>query len=94
MTLNIIHLPHRVDRLELLKNELITQEIADYRIWDGVLDEEKPFRGIAQAHKRIITWARDQNLHKVMIAEDDVKFTAKGAFKHFLQHEPADYDYI
>jgi hypothetical protein len=92
MTLNIIHLPHRIDRLELLKNDLITQEIVDYRIWDGILDEEKPFRGIAQAHKRIIAWARDQNLPKVMIAEDDIKFTAKGAFKHFLNYEPRDYD--
>ena len=92
MILNIIHLPHRKDRLELLKNELITQEIDDYRIWDGILNAEVPFKGIVQAHKHIVAWARDQKQPLVMIAEDDIKFTAKGAFKHFLRNEPADYD--
>jgi hypothetical protein len=92
MTLNIIHLPYRKDRMELLNNELIEQEISDYRIWNGIIDSEMPFRGISRAHKQIVAWAKDQKYEQVMIAEDDIRFTAKGAFSHFLINEPKDYD--
>lgn len=38
MTLHIIHLPDRKDRLETLKKELEIQSISDYRIWNGIID--------------------------------------------------------
>jgi len=31
MTLNIIHLPHRTDRLDLLQKELDQEKITDYQ---------------------------------------------------------------
>jgi len=90
--LNIIHLSGREDRLELINNQLITQEIVDYKFWEGIVDPENPARGIAKAHKQIVLWAKQQKLTSVMIAEDDVKFTAKGAFDYFKKNEPDDYD--
>lgn len=92
MTINIIHLSHRTDRSETLVYELFSQNITDYKIWEGIIDIEVPFRGIAMAHKNIVKWAKENNLPKVMIAEDDIKFTGDGAFKYFLDNEPSNYD--
>jgi hypothetical protein len=90
--LNIIHLTYRKDRLINLIKELDNQLITDYLIWDGVLDFENPSRGISKAHKQIVQLAQKNNSPSVLIAEDDIKFTAKGAFNYFLQSEPIDYD--
>ena len=89
--LNIIHLSHREDRLKLINNQLITQNITNYRFWEGIVDSENAAKGIAKAHKQIVLWARQENLRSVMIAEDDVKFTAKGAesqTNYFLRSRP------
>ena len=82
MPLHISHLKHRIDRLQLLNNQLFEQNIDYYRLWDGILDEENPKRRIAKAHKQIIEWADNQNLPSIIIAEDDIKFTAPGAFEY------------
>lgn len=51
MTLHIIHLPERQDRLVLLKAELEQQNIQDFRIWEGIRNTENPKKGISIAHK-------------------------------------------
>jgi hypothetical protein len=89
--INVIHLDHRQDRLELLAAELKTQNLKAC-IWPGIPDSKDPKRGISQAHKRIVVWAKEQQLPSVMIAEDDIKFTAPGAFDHFMKNQPADFD--
>lgn len=90
--LNIIHLEHRKDRLELLQKELAEQGIYQYKIWDGIWDRKQPCKGISKSHKQIVKFACDNKLPSIMIAEDDLKFTATGAFQYFLQNEPPDYD--
>jgi hypothetical protein len=90
--LNIIDLPHRIDRLELLNRELQEQQIVDYKIWAGIIDSELPCRGISKAHKVIIKFAKKENLSEILIAEDDIHFTSSGAFKYFLDNKPQDYD--
>lgn len=92
MELNIIHLPSRLDRLQLLENQLDEQKVRDYKIWPGILDNDNPKRGIAKAHKQIIRWAKDQGLDSIIIAEDDLKFTAPGAFAFFIENEPTNFD--
>lgn len=92
MQLHIIHLKERKDRGQLLHKQLIEQNIRNYKIWEGILDKENPKRGIAKAHKQIIKWASNQNLPSVLIAEDDIKFTAIGAFDYFTKNEPNDFD--
>lgn len=91
MELNIIHLPRRLDRKDKLLSELRGQEISEVRWWDGI-EEGLPLRDIARAHKRIVAWAKKERLPSVLIAEDDLAFTAIGAFRHYLQQIPADYD--
>jgi hypothetical protein len=92
MQLHIIHLPQRNDRLKLLKVELQGQNIIDYRIWEGIVDKNIPAKGISQAHKQIVRYAKENQLPEVLIAEDDLKFTAKGAFNFFLKTKPNDFD--
>lgn len=92
MQLNIIHLKHRIDRYQKVLNQLEKQGIKEYVFWDGFRDTEKPSQGIAKAHQRIVAWASKQGLPKVLIVEDDIMFTAKGALTHFLKSEPKDYD--
>ncbi len=92
MQLHIIHLKHRIDRLQQLNNQLFEQNIDHYRLWDGILDEKSPKRRIAKAHKQIIEWAGNQNLPSIVIAEDDIKFTAPGAFEYFIKNEPKEFD--
>jgi hypothetical protein len=90
--LHIIHLPHRTDRWELLQKQLQQQSVRHYRIWDGIRDQESPKRGISKAHKQIVEWAKYQQLPYVLIAEDDIWFSAPGALDYFLIHQPADFD--
>jgi hypothetical protein len=92
MTLHIIHLPRRQDRLQSLSSELATQQVKDFRIWEGVEDPISPYAGIARAHKQIVSFALQQKYPRILIAEDDVKFTAPGALIYFLKNEPPVYD--
>jgi hypothetical protein len=91
MKLNIIHLPERTDRLIILERELIIQGIKDYQIWKAQ-KEPNPITAISKAHKSIVRHAIALNLPSVLIAEDDVHFTAPGAFDHFLRNRPEDFD--
>ena len=92
MRVNIIHLPHRKDRLNSLLNQLNQQKITDYVIWDGIVDPYTTARGISQAHKQIVRYAKENQLSEVLIAEDDLKFTSKGAFNYFLKNKPKNFD--
>lgn len=92
MTVNIIHLPHRLDRRNQILEELACQGIEDYVIWPGLHDLTHPSKGIARAHQQVVSWALDRSLPEILIAEDDLRFTAKGAFQHFLRNVPMDFD--
>src|SRR5262245_60079986 len=92
MKVNIIHLPHRTDRMESLLAQLSCQGITDYTIWNGIIDNNLAAKGISQAHKQIVRHAKENRLPEVLIAEDDLKFTAKGAFRFFLENKPQDFD--
>jgi hypothetical protein len=89
--LHIIHLPDRTDRWTLLLRELEHQGISDYKIWPGV-KTARPSVGIAMAHQQIVKWAARENLQEITIAEDDVLFTADGAFTYYLQSKPSTFD--
>ena len=92
MQFNVIHLPNRIDRWSLIQKEISDQKISDVRFWNGIIDNTLPCRGISRAHKQIVTWARDQDYEEVLIAEDDIRFTALGAFQYFLKNKPTDFD--
>lgn len=90
--LHIIHLPERTDRWDLLQHELQEQQVTNYRIWAGIRDCECPQRGISKAHKQIIAWSKACGFPTVLIAEDDIAFSAPGALDCFLKQQPADFD--
>lgn len=92
MKLNIIHLSHRTDRMDLLLEQLKQQDISDYSIWNGIIDKKITARGICRAHKQVVQFAKENQLPEVLIAEDDLKFTSKGAFTFFLKNKPSDFD--
>lgn len=81
----------RSERLPVLKNELEQQGITNYQFWDGVyLPSIKA--SINAAHKQIVKYAQLAEFGRVVICEDDIKFTAPGAYKFFLNQIPEDYD--
>ena len=92
MRLNIIHLPQRLDRLRILQQELDSQNIKDFKIWDGIIDQDIPHVGISRAHKQIVKYAKVEGLSEILIAEDDLCFTSKGAFEFFLENKPLEFD--
>jgi len=92
MNINIIHLPHRIDRLALLQIELANQNITQYTIWSGIVDSILTCRGISSAHKQIVQYAFDRNLPEILIGEDDLHFTSNGAFNYFLDNKPEKFD--
>ena len=91
-SMHIIHLPHRIDRFNLLMDELRVQQIAHRRIWDGVMDKEYPAHGILKAHQQVVSYAKEEALKQITIAEDDIRFTAKQAYRYYLSNQPDDFD--
>lgn len=91
MSLNIIHLETRSDRWSLLIKEIQKQGITDYKISPGIRTPQ-PRTGISLSHKQIVAFAQASGQPKVVIAEDDLKFTARNSYQYFLDHIPADFD--
>lgn len=89
---NVIHLPEREDRKERFIEEFARQGVYDYKVWPGVRNIHATFAGISSAHKQIVSHAKRTGLEKILIAEDDLRFTSTDSFKFFLENEPADYD--
>lgn len=92
MVLNIIHLPHRFDRLALLQRELESENITEVRIWGGIICIENPCTGISRAHKQVVQYAMESNLPEILIGEDDLHFSSRGAFNYFMHQKPIEYD--
>lgn len=92
MKLHIVHLPRRKDRKKVLLNELKEQGITQYRIWNGIEDPKNVFKGLVKAHKQVVEYAKLEKLSSILIVQDDIRFTAKGAFEYFLNNVPADFD--
>ncbi|HET7118429.1 MAG TPA: hypothetical protein VFI29_18175 [Hanamia sp.] len=90
--INIIHLPHRIDRKQSIIRELSEQGISRFKFWQGFLNSRDPAFGISESHKQIVQDAKNRKLATVIIAEDDIYFTAPGAFNYFCENQPLDYD--
>lgn len=61
------------------------------RFWEGE-HEKIAKKGISRAFKKVIRWAKENNLPEVIIAEDDMVLTAPGAWQYYLDNKPADFD--
>lgn len=86
LTANIIHMPARADRMENIVKQS-TEQGFEYVLWPAQkpVEREKTCAAISRAHKQIVRHAKDTKLREVLIMEDDVRFTAPGAFDYFME---------
>lgn len=88
MTLHVITLKQRfVDVAQEMRSHKINA-----RFWSGFTDSN-PKSNISRSHKKIVAYAKQEGLDKVIIAEDDIKFTHPKSFDYFLSQIPKDNDY-
>lgn len=92
MKLNIIYDARRVEKHEPLIKELEGQGITDFEIWPCLMFPDVVF-SINSSHKMIVRMAKEQGLPEVCIGEDDLQFTAPGAWEYFLSQKPAIKEY-
>lgn len=90
--LNAISLPHRTDRLQSFLEQMNRQNIA-FKMWEGNTDTDNPIININKAHKKIIRDAKEKNLPRVHVCEDDVLFSCDGAWKYYLSKIPSSFDF-
>ncbi|MBK9479942.1 MAG: hypothetical protein IPP56_13545 [Bacteroidetes bacterium] len=94
MTLHILHPKSRLDRYELLVKQLQSQQITDFKLWDNKIGQSMRERRmlINSGHRKIVQYAKDNKLPKIIVAENDITFTDSGAWDYYLANEPKDYD--
>lgn len=88
---HVINLPARTERLRNFEIQATEQKF-EYKVWDGIIDLAATFRGISNAHKKIIMYAKTRGLRQICIAEDDCRFTNVGAWDYFIKNIPLKYD--
>ncbi len=91
MKLNIIYDSRRQEKWEPLMAELAGQGISDYEVWPCLI-LPNVVESISASHKMIVQDAKDKGLKECCIGEDDLMFTAPGAWDHFIKGKPPDYD--
>ena len=62
------------------------------RFWEGIIDKRGGYAGINLSFKKIVRWAKEQNLPMVCIGEDDLQFSAPGAWQYYLDQMPGQFD--
>ncbi len=90
MTINVINLPHRADRMEVFRRAMAAENCS-FKTWPGV-NGRIPKQNISKAHKQIVQWAKDEGFPEVCIAEDDMVWTAPGAWNFFTWNKPEEFD--
>jgi hypothetical protein len=90
--LNILHLSRREDRYEKLMDQLQTNSISKYTLWEGFDDPTNVKQAITRGHKEIIRFAKISNHENCIIAEDDIVFSHPNSYKYFLSQIPESYD--
>lgn len=83
---------HRPERMPLLMEEIERQGITNYTFWDAVYDRKSIKRGINEAHKQIVRYAKLAEFGEVLIAEDDFIGSHQDSFKYFISNVPTQYD--
>lgn len=91
-TLNIIYDNRQDADYGRLLGEFIEQGITDYKFWDAVCKKESVVESINASHKMIVRNAKERGLKDVIIGEQDLTFTDKGAWDYFLKNKPKEFD--
>jgi GR25 family glycosyltransferase involved in LPS biosynthesis len=91
----LIHDELRKDREKLYLEEVRVQGITGLEIVPAFKFYSNVQKNISEAHKGCIRKAQEDDLPRVMVLEDDVKFSAPGAYNEFIRlsyHLPEDWD--
>lgn len=91
MLAHIIVDPNRPPGNWTLYNDLVRHGI-EHRYWCAIPDAHSVIRSINMSHKQIVQHAIDEKLPEILIMEEDVMFTAPGAFEYFLANKPDRFD--
>lgn len=89
MIINVLHLPHRTDRLIHLTEQMQSQR-ANFVLHDGI-QNIKPHVGISAAHRQIIRIAQAKKEPMCCVCEDDIEFSDPNAYKYFIEHLPDNF---
>lgn len=92
MKLYIIYDDRRFEKYPLLIKELEEQGITDYELIPAIIDKRSVVESINAGHKALVRMAKEKKMPYIAIAEDDLMFTAKGAWQYFLDNIPETYD--
>ncbi len=90
--LNIIYDNRQSEDYQRLLDEFVEQGIEDYHFWNAIVHKNSVVESINASHKMIVQWAKDKGKSHVVIAEQDLHFTDKGAWQYFLDSMPDDFD--
>ena len=75
-----------------LIGEFIKQSVTPkYKFWEATVLSHSVIDSIAASHKKIVQWAKDNDLKEVCIAEQDMYFTCPDSWKYFLENKPKEY---
>jgi hypothetical protein len=85
-----IHFAARTDRERLFKQEAQAQGF-DYRFWEPI-PAHKTWISVRLSHQQIVRHAKETKMPYVIIMEDDVRFTCKGAYQYYLSKKPDTFD--
>lgn len=90
MTAYVVHNKIRRDRYSLLMKE-IAQQIFHARLMNAVTWCDDPVEGCHRSHKHIVFHeGLMRNKSHLLLMEDDVAFTAPGAFQYFIDNMPKE----
>jgi len=65
------------------------------RMWEGEIFRGRFIDGrigISRSFKKIVKWAKERQLERVVIGEDDILFSYPGAWEYYLTNIPDSYD--
>jgi len=91
-TLNIIYDNRRSEKFDPLMQEIQSQGITDFIIHPAIVLRHSVVASINASHKSLVRAAKQAGLPHIIIAEDDLMFTGKGAWDYYLSQMPADFD--
>ena len=81
----------RQERINSIVRQSKSQGFA-VRFWEGVTGNKNTWTNISQAFKKIITFAKESAYDTITIAEDDLVFTAPGAWEYYCNNTPKEFD--
>ena len=90
--LNIIHDSRRTEKFEPLINELRQQGIFPYIIHSATVLKHSVVESINASHKKIVRMAKEAGWPYIIIGEDDILFSDKGAWQYYLDNMPQSFD--